>query len=231
MDLPALLALAAVLAVKEAGLPIPVPGDLLVIGAGVAASRGGLPLPVVVTILVTATVAGGVVQFWLIRGRARGAFLRLLARLGLPSGSVERGTARLRDRGATSVALARMTPGVRIVAIASSAVAGVETTSFLVGLVVGNGVFLTGHFALGVVAGEPAIRLVSGAGIALVAGGVGLAVLGAMGWWLLARRESHRVAGEATADEAHAALDWTDACCPACLVLAAVTPDASPAGR
>ncbi len=48
MDISALLFLAAVLAVKEAGLPIPVPGDLLVIGAGVAAARGGLPVGAIV---------------------------------------------------------------------------------------------------------------------------------------------------------------------------------------
>lgn len=71
MDLPALLFLAAVLAIKEAGLPIPVPGDLLVIGAGVAATRGGLPVVAIVVVLVAATVVGGVVQFVLVRGRAR----------------------------------------------------------------------------------------------------------------------------------------------------------------
>lgn len=224
MDLTALLALAAVLAVKEAGLPIPVPGDLLVIGAGVAASRGGLPLPVVVVVLVLATVVGGAVQFVLVRGRARSAVLRLLARFGLRPSLVERGAERLRKGGATTVAVARMTPGVRIVAIASSAIAGVGTTSFLTGLVVGNGVFLSGHFALGAIVGEPAIGVVSGAGSALVIGGVGLAVLGAAGWWFLARRRSRRGAGEASAAEGLAVLDWTDACCPACLALAIAVP-------
>lgn len=69
MDLPGLLFLSALLAVKEAGLPIPVPGDLLVIGAGVAAARGGLPAPAVIAVLVGATVVGGIVQFALIRDR------------------------------------------------------------------------------------------------------------------------------------------------------------------
>ena len=162
MDLPALLVLAAILAVKETGVPIPVPGDLLVIGAGVASTRGGLPVPAVVIVLVAATVVGGIVQFTLIRGRARAAVLGLLARVGLGAAVVERGAGRLRTGGAPAVAVARMTPGVRIVAIASSAVAGVASTSFLAGLIVGNGVFLTGHFILGLVVGEPAVQLVAG---------------------------------------------------------------------
>lgn len=36
-----LLAIAGLILVKEAGVPIPLPGDLVVIGAGVAANRGG----------------------------------------------------------------------------------------------------------------------------------------------------------------------------------------------
>jgi membrane protein DedA with SNARE-associated domain len=221
MDLPALLVLAAILAVKETGVPIPVPGDLLVIGAGVASTRSGLPVPAVVVVLVAATVVGGVVQFTLIRGRARAAVLGLLARVGLGPAVVERGARRLRTGGAPAVAVARMTPGVRIVAIASSAVAGVTSTSFLAGLIVGNGVFLTGHFILGLVVGEPAVQLVAGAGPSLVIAGVALAAVGAAGWWLLARRRAARAQAPSPLELGGLAiLDWTDACCPACLALA-----------
>lgn len=232
MDLPALLFLAAVLVLKEAGLPIPVPGDVLVIGAGVAASRGGLPAVAIVVVLIAATVVGGIVQFVLVRGRARSAILGLLARFGLRPTTFERGAARLRSGGAAKVAVARMTPGVRIVAIASSAIAGVATATFLTGLIVGNGIFLTGHFVLGLVVGEPAVRLIAGAGFGLIAAGVGLAVLGAGGWWLIARRRARlrAAAGGDSAAEGLAPLDWTDACCPACLVLAVVVP-AQPAAR
>jgi membrane protein DedA with SNARE-associated domain len=223
MDLPALFLLAAILAIKEAGLPIPVPGDLLVIGAGVTATQGGLPPPAIVVVLVGATVVGGIVQFVLVRGRARSAFLRTLARFGLRQETVELGAARLRSGGAAAVAVARMTPGVRIVTIASSAIAGIATTTFVVGLVVGNGVFLTGHFVLGAVVGPPAVGLATQAGPALLALGVGLALTGAAGWWLIARRRSRlRAAAGASANDGLAALDWTDACCPACLALALI---------
>jgi membrane protein DedA with SNARE-associated domain len=232
VDLTALAFLALVLAVKEAGLPIPVPGDLLVIGAGVAVTPGGLPAPLIVVVLILATVVGGIVQFLLVRGRARTIALGLLARFGLRPATIERGADRLRRGGAATVAVTRMTPGVRIVAIASSAIAGVALAPFVTGLIVGNGVFLTGHFLLGLVVGEPAVRLVAGAGTGLIVAGIGLAALGAAGWWLIARRRS-RVARAAGADPAArelAPLDWTDACCPACLALAVVVP-VPPQGR
>jgi len=225
LDLPALAFLAAVLAIKEAGLPIPVPGDLLVIGAGAATAHGSVPAPLVVVVLVAATVVGGCVQFWLVRGRARGTFLRVLGRLGLRAETIERGTGRLRDGGAPAVAIARMTPGVRIVAIASSAVAGIATTTFVLGLATGNAVFLGGHFALGLLVGPTAVGLVSGAGPALVAVGVALAALGAAGWWLIVRRRASQAAVDAgRTTGVLAVLDWTDACCPACLVLAVGAP-------
>ena len=229
MELPALALLAVVLTVKEAGVPIPVPGDLLVIGAGAAAGHGGLPIPAIVLALVAATVVGGAVQFALIRGRARTAILGLLRRVGLPAATIDRGAIRFRTGGARTVAVARMTPGVRIVAIASSAIAGVELRPFLAGLVVGNGIFLTAHFVLGVLVGQSAVQVVAGAGTGLIAAGLAFAASGAGGWWLIARRRSRDRAVAARADGPEligpaTALEWTDACCPACLALAVVAP-------
>lgn len=224
MELTGLAFLAAVLAVKEAGLPIPVPGDLLVIGAGAAAAHGGLPAPAIVIVLVGATIVGGAIQFVLIRGRARAAVLRLLGRVGLPAAAIERGAGRFRSGGAATVAVARMTPGVRIVAIASSAIAEVGPRQFLVGLLIGNGVFLTGHFVLGLALGEPAIRLVASAGASLILAGAAFALLGAVGWLLISRRRGRAAPDDSSPTNGASALDWTDACCPACLALAVVVP-------
>jgi hypothetical protein len=109
------------------------------------------------------------------------------------------------------VAVARATPGLRIVAIAASALAGVPAIAFLVGLIVGNGVFIAAHFALGYVLGEPVLAVVGGALGPLAAVGIVLGVVGAIDWSLVARR---RRSGSGTA------LAWSDACCPACLTLA-----------
>ena len=126
MDDPstAILVVAALLLVKESGLPVPVPGDLLVIGAGVAAAAATASSPLAgVAIVVLATIAGGAAQFALIRGPGRRAMLGLLARVGIGEARVRSRIAGL--RGARSIALARMTPGLRIVAIPAAAIGDV----------------------------------------------------------------------------------------------------------
>jgi membrane protein DedA with SNARE-associated domain len=212
----ALLAIVGLILVKEAGVPIPVPGDLIVIGAGVAASRGELDPAVALVAIVVASIVGGVVQYGLLRSVARPLMLRLLERLG-SADRVERQTDRLRRGGATSVAIARSTPGVRIVAIAASALAGIPAVAFVAGLAIGNGLFIAAHFALGYAVGEPVVSLVGGALGPLAVAAVGLAVLGAIGWVVLGRLRGRRASSPLPSVAA-----WADACCPACLTLAVV---------
>jgi membrane protein DedA with SNARE-associated domain len=214
-ELGAALAIAVLILVKEAGVPVPVPGDLIVIGAGVAAGRGEFEPASTLVVIVLASIVGGIVQYGLLRSVARPAMLRLLGRLGGAS-RVERETERLRRGGVRSVAIARSTPGIRIVAIAASAVAGVPAAAFVAGLAVGNALFISAHFALGYLLGEP---IVSAAGSLLgpiAVAGLAFAVVGGIGWFLLRRRRG------STPDAIATVGAWADGCCPACLTLAAL---------
>lgn len=214
---PGLLSIVGLILLKEAGLPIPVPGDLVVIGAGVAAGRGVLDPSTTLLAIVIASIVGGAIQYGLLRSVARPALLRLVRRVA--SGErVDRQVERLRSGGVRSVAVARCTPGVRIVAIAASALAAIPGAAFLAGLTIGNTVFISAHFGLGYVVGEPVIRLVGGALAPIAIGATALAVLGAVGWIVLSRRRRAVGPGSPLA----VAGAWADASCPACLALAAV---------
>lgn len=219
-ELTPILAVAGLILVKEAGLPIPVPGDLVVIGAGVAAGRGDFDPVIAVLAIIVASIIGGVVQYGLLRSVARPALLRLLARFGSAE-RVDRQTERLRSGGSRSVAIARSTPGVRIVTIAASALAGVPAPAFVTGLAVGNAVFIAAHFALGYLVGEPILTAVGGLVGPLAIGFVALAVLGGIGWFLI-RRRRHQ-----PGDPLATVVSWTDACCPACLALAVLDPSSA----
>jgi membrane protein DedA with SNARE-associated domain len=164
--------------------------------------------------IVIASLAGGIVQYGLLRSVARPALLRVLARFGSAE-RVDRQTERLRRGGARSVAVARSTPGVRIVAIAASALAGIPAVAFIAGLAIGNALFISAHFALGYLVGEPVVALVGGALGPLAIAAVGLAVIGGFGWLVLGRLRGRRVASALPTVAA-----WADACCPACLTLA-----------
>jgi hypothetical protein len=105
-----------------------------------------------------------------------------------------------------------MTPGVRIVAIAASALAGIPAAAFVGGLAVGNALFIAAHFALGFVVGEPVLAIVGGALGPIAIAAVALAAIGVIGWLVLARRRGGQTTGTLPAIAA-----WADACCPACL--------------
>jgi membrane protein DedA with SNARE-associated domain len=219
VDLVAVLGLAALLFVKEAGVPVPVPGDLLVLGAGVAAATDPPSGLAALAAILVAGYAGGVIQFLAVRGGLRRLFLTVLARVGVPRQRIDALADRLRRGGARGVALARVTPGVRVPAIAASGLAALPLPAFSGGLVVGNTVFVSAHFALGFALGAPAVALLEASGPAIAVVGVAvLAIVGGLGWLILRRRRR-------TEDTFSA---WADAACPACLALATVRAAARP---
>jgi membrane-associated protein len=224
MDTFAALGLAALLFVKEVGVPIPVPGDLLVLGAGVATAGDPPAAVALLAIVLVAGYAGGTLQFLLARAALRRALISLLVRFGVPRERIESLADRLRRGGTRSVAIARATPGVRVPAIAASGLAELPMRSFAPGLVIGNTLFVGAHFLLGFIVGLPAVALIQSAAPLAVVVFVGLAVVGAIGWFLVRRRRSRSpsVRGS-TADAGFAA--WSDAACPACLTLALLAPD------
>jgi membrane-associated protein len=214
---PGLLAIVGLILVKEAGVPIPVPGDLVVIGAGVAARQGQLDPLVALVAIIVASIVGGIVQYGLLRTVARPALLRVLGRV-MPADRLERQTERLRRGGTRSVAIARSTPGLRIVAIAASALAAIPGVAFVTGLAIGNALFIAAHFGLGYLVGEPVVALLGSALGPIAVLAVAVAVIGAIGWALVNRRRGRTANGSPLAT----ALEWADACCPACLTLAVV---------
>ena len=231
MEFVPLVTLAALLFVKEAGVPVPVPGDLLVVGAGVSTTGRPEALAWLAAILL-AGYAGGCVQFLLMRGPMRRPIFGLLARIGLDEPRLRALAGPLSRRGARGVAIARATPGVRVPVIAASALAALPFGVFAPGLVAGNTVFVGGHFALGFVVGAPATRIAGTlASPATLAVAVGLlAIVGAMGWVVIRARRAGgatsrpgepAAAGPTTTEIAGStAADWADAACPICLSIA-----------
>jgi membrane protein DedA with SNARE-associated domain len=186
----ALAGLVGLLLVKEAGLPVPVPGDLLVIGAGAALAADGPGAIGGLALILGAGYLGGTIQFALLRGAVRRPLLRALERLGVGAARLEALGARLRSTGARGVAVSRMTPGVRVASIAACGLAGLPLDVFAFGLVIGNTVFVTAHFALGFVLGASAPQVLGQLGGSLLPALLAIAVLaaiGAFGWWLLRR--------------------------------------------
>jgi membrane protein DedA with SNARE-associated domain len=224
MEPVTLAALIGLLFVKETGIPVPVPGDLLVIGAGVAAADDPVLGIGLLLVILVAGFAGGCLQFLLVRSSLRRIVMGLLVRIGVGRERLDALAIALQTRGARGVAVARATPGLRVGVIAASGLAALPMSVFVPGLIVGNTVFVGGHFALGYVLGPPALDVVAGAsGLAIaVAAFVVLAAVGMVGWSFLRRRtltaKSHGIPTPEQGTGVFAS--WADAACPACLAIA-----------
>src|SRR5436309_2512131 len=106
-----LLAAFVLVAVEEAGVPSPVPADLLVLLFGVQSRTGGPPLWQVVAVMELATVLGASALYYLARWAGRDVVYRYGGYVGLGRERLDRVETRLRQAGVVTVAVARLTPG------------------------------------------------------------------------------------------------------------------------
>jgi membrane protein DedA with SNARE-associated domain len=213
MEIAAIAGLMGFIFVKESGIPLPVPGDLVIVGAG-AYTASNLPAAgVALLAILLAGYVGASLQFFLFGTALRRPFLKALERLGVGEARLAGLSNRFRSAGAKAIALTRMTPGVRIGVIPAAAIAAIPYSVFLPGVVVGNGVFVTAHFAAGYLLGAYAQEVVQRITDPKVIFVVVLLLLAVVGVIAL-RRRRHTPAVPADDYEC-----WADCSCPACLAI------------
>ena len=121
-----LAAACAVMLVKAVGVPIPIPGDVILLALAARAAEGKVLLWVAFVALLAVLTVGGTVQYWLARGPARQRGAALGGRLGITPERLERVAARVRRGGLLGIGLAVLTPGVRSAAIPGCGLAGIR---------------------------------------------------------------------------------------------------------
>ncbi|HEY1298352.1 MAG TPA: VTT domain-containing protein [Chloroflexota bacterium] len=210
LDTYGLAAACVLMLVKAIGVPIPVPGDVILLGVAARAADGKVLLWVAFAGLLLAIVLGGLLQFMLARGPARRFVVRYGARLGLTPERMDVVGRRVRQGGPVAIGLGVLTPGVRTAVIPACGLTGIPLSLFLPGLILGSAVDLALHFVIGFV-GASLLTTVSPLALLLVLAIVGLGVT-----LYIARRRRMTTAAAVTA--------WTQATCPVCLALEAARP-------
>ncbi|MBI2845599.1 MAG: DedA family protein [Chloroflexi bacterium] len=206
-----LISIFVVMLLKEIGVPIPVPGDVLMITAGAAAALGQIDLTLLLLSITLAAIVGGWIQYVLARGPGRAFIYRFGPLLGLTRERLDRASRALSNRGWPSIALARFTPGLRIVCILGCGLAAVPYATFIPALILGSIAFIAFHVLLGFTIGPLAISLLTSATIPLLLGvGVFLG-LGLIIWWAKGRRERTTTAQTLSS--------WAEGACPVCLII------------
>jgi len=203
-----LVAACSIMLIKAIGIPIPIPGDVILLAMAARAAEGKVLLWLAFVSLLVVLTVGGSVQYWLARGPARSVVLRYGARLGITPQRLERVAARVQRGGIMAIGLAVLTPGVRTAAIPGCGLAGVPSRQFVPGLALGSGIDLALHFALGFAGAGLLAAVVQPAPLVLA---IGLLALGLAGWLIIARRRQM--------SRSVALNGWAQATCPVCLVL------------
>jgi membrane protein DedA with SNARE-associated domain len=218
LDTYGLAAIFLIMLLKEIGVPVPIPSDLIMLGAAARAAQGKFPFVAVFLAILIPMIVGGLVQYSIAKGPGRRVVYRLGNLIGLTKERLDHAMDTVRKGGTASVAVGLTTPGVRIAIVPASGLAELPVGTFTVGLIIGSAFFLGWHFAIGYVGGFLLTLLSLPFPILL---GIILAVLLlGVGGWAFVRKISRghgRAPEHLTVGERYVA--WTDASCPACIAI------------
>jgi membrane protein DedA with SNARE-associated domain len=198
------------LILMEAGAPIPIPDDLVMLAIGARVASGELSWWVGLGALEIVAVLSTLLLFVVARGPGNVLLRRFGHRLGLTVERLDRAAGMIEARGRAALAVGRGTPGLRTITAVAAGGSGLSARRALPPLLIGATVFTQLHLLLGLAIGPLAEDLFNRAAVVAIVVGLVLVVAAAVFW--VARRGRH--AG------AHA---WKEAACPACLALAALT--------
>ena len=201
--------------VKALGVPVPVPGDFIVLAVAAQVGQGKLDLWQTFGGLLIAIVAGGVAQFTIARGPGRDLVYRLARFAGLSRARLDRIAGAIVQRGPLSVSVALLTPGVRNAALPACGLANMPVRTFFPALVLATGLDLVLHFAIGAFGGS-LLEVLRPDPLSIAFGLVVLAALGLAGWLLLARRRATGARGS------EVLATWEASACPVCVAAGAL---------
>jgi membrane protein DedA with SNARE-associated domain len=221
LDAYGVAAACAIMLVKAAGVPVPIPGDVILLATAARAAEGKVLLWLAFVVLLGALILGGALQFYLARGPARRMVQRYGQRIGLTEQRLERVASSVRHGGLLGISVAVLTPGVRSAVVPACGLTGIAWRLFLPGLALGSAIDLGLHFGIGY-AGSSILATIAQPSPLLIV--PALAILGFAAWLLIARR---RHASATVAVNA-----WAQATCPVCLILGSIAPlEGEPAVR
>lgn len=191
----------------EAGVPIPVPADLVMLAVGARVSAGNMPLWAAVLAFEAVAIIGTTALFAAARGPLHALVQRLGPRLGLTEDRQARATGLIERRGWPALSLGRATPGLRTLTVIAAGGSGLAPRRALPALIAGSSVFLQLHLFLGYFLGSAARSVLHAADWPVLIVLAVFAVCAIVFW--LARKGRRAGAGS-----------LAEAACPACLTLA-----------
>lgn len=178
--------------IEEAGLPLPVPGDVAMLMAGYRVAQGEMSLPWILFLLELATFVGASILYWLGARGGRPLLYRYGRYLHCDRPKLDRIEAWLQKRGLMAILVGRIIPGLRIVTPLAAGAFGVPYRTFVPALMAGSSVYILTLVLLGMWVGPRAIETVEGLHLPLRAVLTGVTFLLLSGVLLLLYRRASR---------------------------------------
>jgi membrane protein DedA with SNARE-associated domain len=124
-------ALFLLLFLEEGGIPLPAPGDTVILLAGAQIGRGEASIPIVVFFVVLATLLGSSVLYWISRLGGMPVVLRICQVLHIKEERLDKPGAWIRRHRGVAIVFGRLTPGLRTITTIAAGVFQVNYTAFL----------------------------------------------------------------------------------------------------
>ncbi|MDQ3808862.1 MAG: DedA family protein [Chloroflexota bacterium] len=157
LDRHGLTAAFVFLLIEEAGVPVPVPGDFLMLYLGVRAGEGWVPLWQAIAVMEAATVLGAMVLYVAARLAGRGLVYRYGRYIRLTPERLDHAEGWLKQHGFRAVFFGRLLPGLRIVTAVACGVFEVPVFVFLPAMALGALLYITGYTLIGYLFGQPVL--------------------------------------------------------------------------
>ena len=164
----AYLTLFLTISVEESGIPLPVPGDLIIAYYGWRAA--GDPFDIVRTILTCAlaSTVGTQLPYWLARRWGRRVTERVAYWLDFDPAKVEQVFVRFGQHGFRDVLIARLIPGLRVAVALVAGTAGVPWARFSAGVFIAASIYWTLWVMLGSLLGPSVVEHLSPAYLRII---------------------------------------------------------------
>lgn len=195
--------------IEEAGVPVPVPGDFLMLALGAHAREGVLPLWQVLLVMEVATIVGASVLYFIAARAGRGLVYRYGRYIHLTPKRLDQAEGWLQRHGAPAIIAGRLMPGLRMATVIACGVFGVPYWRFLPSLAIGGFIYIAFYTLLGYLVGPVVLQVLEGVHLPLSVVGSLAPLLLLSVWIARARSGLHlRPATEAgTTDRRHR---WRD---------------------
>jgi membrane protein DedA with SNARE-associated domain len=152
---------------EETGIPLPTPGDLVMLLAGSRAAQGKMNLIWVLLLIQLATMLGASILYWLSARGGRPLLYRYGRYIGLNRARLDQAEGLIARGPARAVFLGRLTPGLRNVTVLAAGVFGVPYRVFLPPFALASFLYILVIVLVGFFVGPAALQAIAGPRLSL----------------------------------------------------------------